>query len=131
MVLAGVFIALGLREFAEVCLPGRDRPWYCRPGALLFLLISLAVVNALALRLVKNVISIPMVVQLFAMLAVELFGIAMLDPPAREPKQRDARPAPSSVPPTATKPRNTVVRPPDASDSPTHNDAPGASSDYM
>lgn len=86
----GYLAAMGFREFADFFLENDERPWYIRPGAMVFLTIALIVFNATYLTLGR--IAAPWCgmagvfdhrARLFEALAVELFWIAMLDRPSR------------------------------------------------
>ena len=106
---AGLFAAMGIREFAEALLRGPGNPWYVRPGALFFLLIVLICVNALA-SLVCNLAFgllrlshiIPQRALIFEFMAMGFLWIAILDWPARH--ERPYRDAGSSQEPPSAKP---------------------------
>ena len=97
---AGLFAAMGIREFAEALLRGPGHPWYVRPGVPIFLPVAMFSINVLAgfgcdlaFGVFKLHRFIPQQALILELMAMEFLWIALLDWPVRaEHADRGTRP---------------------------------------
>ncbi len=86
LVIAGFLAAKGIRRLADVFFRGSARPWYGRPGVVVFLCIILPCVNVLFVIIDNMFFDITAIghvtgqqVRMFLFMAMELLWIALLE----------------------------------------------------
>jgi len=86
LVIAGFLAAKGIHKLADIFFRGSARPWYGRPGVVVFLCIILPCVNVLFIiidNLFFNITAMGQVtgqqVRMFVFMALELLWIAALE----------------------------------------------------
>ena len=97
---SGLFAALGIRELAALFLPTRNRPWYARIGAIVFLLAMLTAINLFGWWAISFLPygqgiagAVPRAAMIQLALAAQLLWIAILDWPKRDSRPQEAQPA--------------------------------------